>query len=245
MLVLWNAILAGVIVSFISFSGVLVLIVTQKEIQQELLLLLVSFSAGALMGGAFFHLIPEALEELDSLTMSKLIVLGFSLFYLLERGMRWHHCHKKDCNTHKVLGYQNLIGDGLHNFIDGLAIIAAFSNNVALGWIVLVSIASHEIPQEIGDFGVLLYSGFSKAKALLFNFLSALTSLAGIFIGYFLISKISSLVSFLLPLAAGGFIYIAASDLIPELHREKSLRKSVLAFGMFIAAIGMMLIIKR
>ena len=241
---LWCALLAGVIVSLASFSGVLVLVISKKEIQQELLLLLVSFSTGALMGGAFFHLIPESLERLAPLSMSKLVILGFSLFYLLERGMRWHHCHKKDCDTHKILGYQNLIGDGLHNFIDGLVIVAAFSSNIALGWVVLVSIASHEIPQEIGDFGVLLYSGFSKTKALWFNFLSALAALLGILVGYFLISKIELLVSTFLSLAAGGFIYIAASDLIPEIHREKSLRKSALAFGMFIIAIGMMLVIK-
>ena len=228
------------IISLISLIGVIIFVFKNKNIE-KFLFYIISFSAGTLLGGAFFHLIPEALEDNETKGVFILIVIGFSFFYLMERFMRWHHCHKEDCQTHKILGYQNLCGDGIHNFIDGLIIISAFSVSVELGIAISLSVILHEIPQEIGDFGVLLYSGFTMKKALFFNFLSALSALLGVLIGYFLITRTEGLINILLPFAAGGFIYIASADLIPELHREKNIKKSFTAFVLFLTAIAVMI----
>lgn len=240
---LFYSLLAALSVSAISLVGILIIGISKKKLE-AVLFYLVSFSAGSLLGGAFFHLLPEALEGTEALDVFKVVLVGFLLFFILERILRWHHCHKMDCDTHKILGYQNLAGDGVHNFIDGLIIISAFFVDISLGFAVTLSVILHEIPQEIGDFGVLLYSGFSKTKAIIFNLLSALFSIAGVLVGFVLITRIESVVSLLLPFAAGGFMYIAASDLIPELHREKNVKKSLIASILFALAILFMLILK-
>jgi len=238
---LLNSLISVIIVSLISFVGIIFIFASEKTVN-KILLLLVSFSAGSMMGTAFFHLIPEALSaESDFLFTAIYILAGFCLFFLIERILRWHHCHKVECETHKHLGQLNLIGDGIHNSLDGLVIISAFTVSPALGIPVVLSIIFHEIPQEIGDFGVLLYSGFRKTTALLYNFITALTALLGVIIGYFLLERVDSLTNFLLPFAAGGFIYIAASDLVPEIHQEKSLVKSIISFIIFLVALGVML----
>jgi len=240
---LFYSLLAALSVSAISLIGILVIGTSKKKLE-AVLFYLVSFSAGSLLGGAFFHLLPEALEDADALGVFEVVLVGFLLFFVLERVLRWRHCHKIDCDTHKILGYQNLAGDGIHNFIDGLIIISAFFVDVSLGFAVTLSVILHEIPQEIGDFGVLLYSGFSKMKAIVFNLLSALLSIVGVLVGFVLITRIESVVGLLLPFAAGGFLYIAASDLIPELHREKDVKKSLIASIFFALAILFMLILK-
>lgn len=141
-------------------------------------------------------------------------------------------------------GYMNLIGDGVHNFIDGLIIAAAFLLNIKLGLVTTLAVALHEIPQEIGDFGVLLYSGWKKKKALIANFLTALTVVAGGLFGYFLAGKIDNLILFLMPFAAGGFLYIAASDLMPEIRKEPSLKKSLASFLIFLLGVLFMFLLK-
>ncbi len=231
------------LVSLLSILGIIFFVFLSKKDLQKVTFLAVSFSAGGLLGGAFFHLIPEALESQNSRSVFALVFVGFSIFYIMERFLLWHHCHKENCQTHKILGYQNLFGDGIHNFIDGLIIVSSFSVDTTLGMAVTISVILHEIPQEIGDFGVLLYSGFSKKKAIFFNFLSALLAFLGVIVGYFLIGKIENLVEIMLPLAGGGFIYIASADLIPELHREKNIWKSLGAFLLFVSAIGLMFFI--
>jgi zinc and cadmium transporter len=138
----------------------------------------------------------------------------------------------------------NLFGDAVHNFIDGIVIAISFIADIRLGIVTTIAIIAHEVPQEIGDFGVLIYGGFSKRKALFFNFLSALTALAGALLGFFLSNSLEGIIPLILPFAAGGFIYIAASDLIPELHKEPNFKKSLLSFCFFIAGISFMLIIK-
>jgi len=237
------SLIAALGVSAISLVGVLIIGASKRKLE-TMLFYLVSFSAGSLLGGAFFHLLPEAIEEGEPLSVFKVAVVGFILFFVLERVLRWHHCHKMHCDTHKIIGYQNLVGDGVHNFVDGLIIISAFWVDVSLGMAVTLSVMLHEIPQEIGDFGVLLYSGFSKTKAIMFNLLSALLSVVGVLVGFVLIAKIESVVGFLLPFAAGGFMYISASDLIPELHREKNVIKSLVASILFALAILFMLLLK-
>ncbi len=239
----FQALGAALVASLVSLVGVVFLGLAQKR-QKRWLFGLISFSAGALLGGAFLHLLPEALEELESAqAVFRLALGGFVLFFLLERVLLWHHCHEDHCETHRLLGYQNLVGDGLHNFLDGLVLLAAFSVNIEVGLAATLAVVLHEIPQEIGDFAVLLYSGFSRVKAIVFNLISASLAILGVIVGFFLLDRIPHLVGFLLPIAAGGFIYIAAADLIPELHREKSLQKSLSAFGLFLVALVVMAVI--
>ena len=239
-----SAILGALAISLISIIGILVLTFKEKVLNKALFWI-ISFSTGALLGGAFFHLLPEAIEEFGNpLQLFQFTLIGLALFFIIERILRWHHCHEIDCDIHpRHLGYLNLIGDGIHNLLDGLIIFSAFSVSPALGIPVLFSIALHEIPQEIGDYGILLYAGFSKIKALIYNFISALAAILGVILGYFLINQIDNLNNFLLPLAAGGFIYIAASDLIPELHKQTNLKKSLISFFIFVLALIFMLLI--
>ena len=233
------SLIAAAIVSILSIIGILSLAINDKLLN-KILILLVSFSAGSLMGGAFFHLLPESLTEGVRLIIFVYVLIGFSIFFILERILRWHHCHDKECETHKHLGSINLIGDGVHNIIDGIIIFSAFSVSPAVGLPVTISIILHELPQEIGDFGVLLYSGFKKSKALLYNFITASVVFIGVLLGYLLLNQVGNLNSFLLPFAAGGFLYIAASDLIPELHKESNTGRSILSFIMFFIALALM-----
>lgn len=231
------SILSALGISMLSLVGVIFLLL-KKNLLNKILILLISFSAGGLLGGAFFHLLPEAIDKFNnSIQIFKYIIISICLFFILERVLRWRHCHNAKCEMHKHLGYLNLFGDGVHNFIDGLIIISAFSINPALGVTISISIVLHEIPQEISDFGVLIYSGFNKTKAILYNLFSALLSVLGVVVGFFLINHIENLNNFLLPFAAGGFIYIAASDLIPELHKEQNTKKSLISFIVFILAL--------
>lgn len=235
---LLSIIISTLIISLMSLAGVFALVV-KESLLQKILLSLVGFSAGALAGGAFLHLLPEALEELKPGETFLYALAGFTLFFFMERLFYWRHCHEGKCDVH-AFTYLNLIGDGFHNFIDGLVIAASFITSVPLGIATSIAVASHEIPQEIGDFGVLVYGGFSKYKALLFNLLSALTAVLGGIIGFYLSSVISGFAPVLLPVTAGGFIYIAASDLIPELHKEKNNYKANMAFVLFVLGLVFM-----
>ncbi len=230
--------LSTFLISLIAFIGILALLI-RKKLLEKILLYLVALSAGALMGGAFLHLIPESIEEFANYNIFLYVLVGFTLFFLIEKILHWRHCHKEKCPIH-TFAYMNLFGDGIHNFIDGLIIAASFVTNIHLGIVTSLAVAFHEIPQEIGDFGVLVYGGFKKIKALFMNFICALTAILGGIFGYFLSSYIKSSVMFLLPFAAGGFIYIAASDLIPEIRKEVNLKKSLTIFGIFIIGILMM-----
>ncbi len=240
MSILVQSLIGAFLVSLISLSGVLVLGWKEKFLQ-KILIFLVSFSAGAMLGAAFFHLLPEALENFQQPgQLFQYTLLGMIIFFVLEKILRWRHCHEITCETHHHLGYLNLVGDGVHNLLDGIIIYSAFAVNVGLGLATLISIILHEIPQEIGDFGVLIYAGWQKKKAVLMNLFSALFALVGVLISFCLIKYVANINNFLLPLAAGGFIYIAASDLIPEIHKETKLFKSFLTFIFFLAALALM-----
>jgi len=231
-----------ILVSLISLAGI-IFVSLDEDVLRNLLLTLVGLAAGGLMGGALFHLLPESLERLDSMTVFLFFSIGFVLFFILERILFWRHCHEENCDVH-AFTYLNIIGDGIHNFIDGATIAIGFSLGIRLGVLTTLAIVLHEIPQEIGDFGILVYGGFSRLKALLFNFLSACTAILGALIGYFFAGYVSDLSFYLLPLAAGGFIYIASSDLIPELHKERDLKKSNLSFLFFLGGLLMMWLAK-
>ena len=161
----------------------------------------------------------------------------------MEKFLYWHHCHKGKCDVHPV-SYLILFGDGIHNFIDGIIIGVSFIVGIPFGIVTTLLIIGHEIPQELGDFGVLVHGGFGKAKALIYNLIAQLTCVLGGIIGYFLSTSIEGIIPFILPFAAGGFIYIAASDLVPELHKEPEIKKSLTSFAFFIIGILIMLAIK-
>lgn len=246
--VLFYSVIATVIVSLISLIGALFFAVKQGVLDKAVYYL-VAISAGSMIGGAFLHLIPEALESVGYGPASNKIffsiVVGFILFFILERVLHWHHCHKHggECEVH-TFTYMNLIGDGFHNFIDGVVIAAAFSLSVELGIATTLSVVIHEIPQEISDFGVLIYGGFSRAKALALNLLSGILAVGGALFGVALARMTEGVMPILAALTAGGFIYVAASDLIPELHKESKLAKSMAAFVCFLVGVGLMVLLK-
>ncbi|MDP2938551.1 MAG: ZIP family metal transporter [Candidatus Omnitrophota bacterium] len=241
MILIW--ILASTfLVSLISLVGILTFLI-KDDLLNKVLFLLVGFSAGSLIGAAFLHLLPEALEQTPSSSVFLAAIVGFVLFFILEKYLYWRHCHEGVCDIH-TFTYLNLIGDGLHNFIDGLVIAASFLTSIQIGIITTIGVILHEIPQELGDFSILVYGGFKKSKALFFNFLSALAAIIGCIAGYFLVEKFAQLSSFILPLTAGGFIYIASSDLIPELHKERDVKRGNLALLFFLAGILFMLVAK-
>jgi zinc and cadmium transporter len=233
------------LVSLVSLIGVIT-IGLNREFLSKIVLYLVSFSAGSLFGGAFVHLLPEAVEEFGFGTeISIYLLLGIAVFFIIEKVIHWHHCHgfpAGKCEL-KSFTYMNLIGDGVHNFIDGMVIAASYMVNTTTGIASTIAVIFHEIPQEIGDFGVLIHGGFSKKKALFMNFLSALTALIGAAAVILLASITENLLAFMLPFAAGNFIYIAGSDLIPELHKEYELKKSLGLLIAFLAGIGIMFLL--
>lgn len=230
--------LSTFIISCFSIIGIVTLSMSD-ELLDNIVLLLVSLSAGALLGGALFHLLPESLEELNAATSMTILLFGFILFLVIEKVLHWRHCHKGKCEIH-TFAYINLIGDAVHNLIDGLIIAAAFLSNFNLGVITSLAVALHEIPQEIGDFGVLLHSGMKKKKALFLNFLTATTIILGGLVGFYLNNYISEYMVYSLPFAAGGFLYISSSDLIPEIRKEKSKKKWLLNFSVFLIGLSLM-----
>lgn len=242
MATLFLIISSTLLVSAISFVGVFTLSLKEK-ILDKILFLLVALSIGGLMGGAFLHLLPEAIEEFENGDMLLYVLAGFFLFFIVEKIIHWRHCHEGHCPVH-TFAFLNLIGDAIHNFIDGLIIAASFIFSPALGISSSIAIILHEIPQEIGDFGVLIYGGFSKKKALFFNFLTALAALLGGLLGFYLISFSELILKFLLAFAAGGFLYIAASDLIPEIRKEMDVKKSLLNFAVIFFGIFLMYLLK-
>ena len=195
------------------------------------------------MGGAFLHLLPEASSEIPINRLFIITLVAFIFFFFMEKILYWRHCHKDHCEIH-TFGYMNLFGDALHNFIDGLVIAGAFLINIGLGVATTLAIAIHEIPQEIGDFGVLIHAGFKRKKALIINYLIALTVVLGAIVGYFLSFYLESIIPYLLPFAAGGFIYIASSDLMPEIRKEPKLSRSIGSFMIFILGLVIMYLLK-
>jgi len=242
MFILGYIILTTFVIALIAFIGIFTLSLKDKVLN-KILLILVSLSAGALMGGAFLHLLPESIEKSGDINPFIYVLVGFILFFLIEKVLHWRHCHKGKCDVH-TFHYMNLIGDSIHNFIDGLIIAASYIVSIPLGITTTIAIAAHEIPQEIGDFGVLVYGGFKKKKALFLNFIVALTIVFGGVVGYFVSQNIEQAVVFLIPFAAGGFIYIAATDLIPEIKKEINIEKSMATMLVFICGILIMWLVK-
>ncbi|MBI4295619.1 MAG: ZIP family metal transporter [Chloroflexi bacterium] len=231
-----------VLVSIIALVGIFFIAVDRQRLD-KMLLFLISFAVGALAGDAFIHLIPEAFEEMGTgLAVPLLIIGGMMGFFVLESSLRWRHCHFPISEHHvHPVGTLNLTGETLHNFIDGILIAASYSVSIPIGVATTIAVILHEIPQEIGDFGVLVYAGHSVRKALLYNFMVALTAVLGAVIVLALGDVVHGLTTLILPITAGGFIYMALSDLIPEIQQHCE-RLAVLAghFGAVLMGVGLM-----
>jgi len=234
--------ITGVLMSLIALAGSVTFVLKESTLH-KMILPLVALSAGSLLGGAFFHMLPASLADMGDVNIVfTWVLIGFTSFMVLEQVLHWHHCHQAYNQCKQPLTYLILIGDGLHNFIGGIAIAGIFLMDIHLGQIAWLAAVAHEIPQELGDYGVLIHGGWSKKKALLFNTLSALTYLLGGIIAYALSFRIN--IDFLIPFAAGNFIYVGATDLIPEINKLKHARKSLTNTGMFIMGLSLMWIIK-
>src|SRR3990170_6450612 len=229
---------SGILMSAIALVGSLPLVLREVTLR-KLLLPLVALAAGTLLGGALFHLIPASVDKLGNhLSIYIWILLGFAIFLGLEQFLHWHHCHRAP-SEHRPLTYLILIADALHNFIGGLAVAGAFLIDIRVGIGAWIAAAAHEIPQELGDFGILIHGGWKKGRALLYNFLSALTFLLGGLFAY--AASYTADVTFLLPFAAGNFIYIAAADLIPEIKHEENPWLNAVHFCSFIIGVVLLL----
>jgi zinc and cadmium transporter len=228
------------IVSLISLIGVFTLSFDQKKLY-KFLIYFVSLSAGTLMGDAFIHLIPESFKEGGGgITVSLSILLGILVFFLLEKVLHWRHCHEEPCEDHPhPFSYIILFGDSLHNFIDGTIIAASFIISIPIGIATTVAVVFHEIPHEIGNFGSLIYGGFSRKKAILYNFFSALFAILGAIIVLAINTNIN-ITQFLIPFAAGGFVYVAGTDLIPELHKHNDTNHGIFQVLTFVLGIAIM-----
>ncbi len=216
-----------VIISLLSLIGIFALSL-KEELLKKYIFIFISLAIGSLLGDAFIHLIPEALENSVNKSLTGLLIIsGILIFFILEKFLHWHHHGEDKDETHiHPVGKLVLISDGVHNFIDGIIIGVSFLVSIPIGIATALAVILHEIPQEIGDYAVLLHSGYSRARALWLNFLSAMLAIAGLVLALILNTKMESLIGFVLPVAAGGFIYIAIADLIPELHKTKSTKNS-------------------
>ena len=230
-------ILGGLLMSLIALVGSVTALLRPATLER-LLLPLVSLAAGSLLGGAFFHLIPEGFAGLAPLEAGAWLLAGFALFLALEQFLHWHHCHRAEADCRQPMTYLILLGDGLHNFIGGLSIAGAFLINPQVGITAWLAAVAHEIPQELGDFGVLVHGGWERRRALRWNFLSGLTFLLGALTTYLISFQFN--VTPLLLFGAGNFIYIGASDLIPEIKSHESVLSALVNFLCFGGSIIMM-----
>ena len=229
-----------ILVSLVSLVGIFSLSLREEWIRKYIFIF-VSLAVGALLGDAFIHLIPEAFEESAS-SAGLFIIIGVLIFFTLEKFLHWHHHGEDEGEAHiHPVGKLVLFSDGIHNFIDGVIIGVSFMVSVPVGLATTLAVILHEIPQEIGDFAVLLHAGYTKKRALYLNFLSALFAILGTVVAFLLGESGEAFTTWVLPFAAGGFIYIATSDLIPELHKTKELRHSISELALVLVGVLSML----
>lgn len=224
----------GLLMSAIALVGGVTTLLKPATLER-LLLPLIALAAGTLLGGAFFHMIPNGSAALEPLTAAVWVVAGFSTFLALEQFLQWHQTHRTPGDAGQPVTYLILTGDAIHNFVGGLSVASTFLINPSAGIVAWIAAAAHEVPQELGDFGILVHGGFKRRRALLWNFICALTFPIGALLAYFLSRQLE--VSGLVLFGSGTFIYIAASDLVPEIKLHKSLGAAAIHFGCF--GIGM------
>ena len=233
--------LLGGVLSVIAASTFLLF---KDSVRDRLIPHFVSFAIGALLGAAFLALLPHAVDGVkDFHELGMTVLLGILIFFLLEKMVIWRHCHAHDCEAHgehdviQTSGMLVLIGDGLHNFVDGILIASAFLTDFHLGVVTSLAVAAHEIPQEVGDFAVLLHSGFSRIKAFIFNIIASLTTIVGAVIAYYSLEDATHIQPFVLAVAASSFIYIAVADLIPGLHQRAKFTETLQQMIMILAGV--------
>lgn len=234
-----------VIISLISLIGVFTLAL-KPEMLKKIIFTMVSFAVGGLLGDAFIHLIPESIEQLGSSAIACFFVLvGIILFFILEKFILWRHCHipTSEDHPHPVV-FMNIIGDGVHNMFDGLAIGASYIISLPVGIATTLAVILHEIPQEIGDFGILIHGGLSPWRALFFNLVSALFAVIGAVVALSVGPHVKGVLAALLPITAGGFIYMAGSDLIPSLHDQRDFPKAWLQLVFMLLGIVIMFLLR-
>ncbi len=262
------------IILFTALGGVLsvlaasVFLLLPETLRQKVLPHGISFAIGALLTGAFCGLIPHAFEEVPVAEMENLsatILVGILLFFVLEKLFIWRHCHSHACEAHgedahehhghshsrghspsnrRAAGVFIILGDSIHNFVDGVLIAAAFLTDIQLGIVTSLAVAAHEIPQEVGDFAILLHSGYSRGKALLYNVLASLGTVVGGVLAYFSLGDFHHILPYLLTLAASSFIYIAVADLIPSLHQKTDIKTSLQQIGFILAGVVLILVMQ-
>ena len=221
-----------------AIAGAALLLLFPEGTRRTLLPCLLSYATGTLLGAAFLGMIPNALQQATPIAISATVLVGIVLFFVLEKIVIWRHCHDSECEVHSSAGPLILIGDAFHNFVDGFVIAAAFLTSVPLGIAASLAVIAHEIPQEVGDFAILLENGYSRKRALILNSLSSLTTLPGAVIAYFFLGTTREAVPYILALSAASFIYIAVADLVPSLHRQTGLKAALMQFVLMLAGIG-------
>jgi zinc and cadmium transporter len=221
-----------------AIAGAAWLLIFQQGTRKTLLPCLLSYATGTLLGAAFLGMIPEALQHSNAFEISSTILAGIVIFFSLEKMVIWRHCHTAECEVHGAAGPLILVGDAFHNFVDGFVIASAFLTSVPLGIAASLAVIAHEIPQEVGDFAILLDNGYSRSRALTLNLLSSLATLPGAVIAYFFLGATREAVPFILALSAASFVYIAIADLVPSLHRQVGLKPALYQLLLVFAGIG-------
>lgn len=218
---IWQALFFGFLGSVGAMSAATLLLLSTGSMQKQGLPYLLSYATGTLLGAAFLGMLPKALENTPPLAITGTVLTGIVAFFVLEKLVIWRHCHDQDCEVHgNEGGSLILLGDTFHNFIDGVVIAAAFLTSPALGIATALAVIAHEIPQELGDFAILLNSGLSKARAFAYNLISSLSTLPGVLVGWYWLDEATQAIPFVLAISAASFIYIAVADLVPGLHRR-------------------------
>lgn len=236
-----NALVSTLLVSLISITGIFFLTLKAHNLQ-KFVFILVSLAVGALLGNVFFHLIPESFETIENQGLIAILILaGILAFFILEKFLHWHHGHDVEHleNHPRAYGYMSLMADGIHNFTDGILIAAGWMAGPEIGMATTLTVILHEIPQEISDFGILVHAGFTARKALWLNFYAALAAILGTVVTLLAGSAIESLSNYVLPIAAGGFIYLAGTDLMPELNKDRSRINSLIQLAMIVAGLAL------
>jgi zinc and cadmium transporter len=242
MLLIWIIVfsLLGSVGSILTASGFLLI---HEKTQELLIPALISFASGTLLAAALLGLIPHALEHLNSTETLQTVLIGIILFFFLEKIVIWRHCHDSQCDKHATLGPLILIGDAFHNAADGVIIAASFLYSIPIGILTAISVIAHEIPQEVGDFAILLHSGYSKKKALILNLASSLSTVPTAVLAYLMLDFMREVIPYVMALSAASFIYIALADLYPELHQGGGLAVEARQFLLMIAGIVTIMIL--
>jgi len=223
--------------SVCSVSGAGLILLFPETIRKKIIPALISYATGVLLTAAFIGLLPHAIENSEPDKILFTVLIGIIIFFILEKLILWRHCHNETCEVHTTAGPLILFGDSFHNFVDGVLISASFLTSFKLGIITSLAVIAHEVPQEVGDFGILLYSGYSRLKAFIYNQISSLTTLLGALIAFYFLESTKKVLPYVLAISAASFIYIALADLTPNLHKKITIKHSIEQFILLIAGI--------